>query len=61
MSHGFNFNQSVIQLNFKKKNSANALDVTAPIDRNIVPPGHYMLFIVTGSGIPSAAKIVQIT
>ena len=61
VSHGFNFNQSVSQLNFKKRNSANVLDVTAPIDRNIVPPGHYMLFIVTGSGIPSAAKIVQIT
>jgi hypothetical protein len=61
VSHGFNFNQSVSQLNFKKRNSASVLDVTAPIDRNIVPPGHYMLFIVTSSGIPSTARIVQIT
>lgn len=61
VSHGFNFNQSVSQLKFKKRNNADLLDVTAPMDRNVVPPGHYMLFILNSSGIPSVARILQIT
>ena len=27
----------------------------------VAPPGPYMLFILNGSGVPSVAKIVQIT
>jgi hypothetical protein len=28
--------------------------------RNIAPPGHYMVFIVNGTDVPSVAKIVKI-
>src|SRR5678815_1228189 len=28
---------------------------------NIAPPGYYMLFILNGNGVPSVAKIVQIS
>ena len=28
--------------------------------RNLVPPGHYMLFILNGDGVPSIAKIIQV-
>jgi hypothetical protein len=61
VSHGFNFNQGVAQLAFKKNNRTKALDVAAFADRNLVPPGHYLLFIVTNSGVPSVAKIIQVT
>lgn len=37
------------------------LNVTAPAGPNLAPPGHYMLFILDRSGVPSVAKIIQIT
>ncbi len=36
------------------------LNVTAPSNPNITPPGYYMLFILNSNGVPSVAKIVQI-
>ena len=58
VTHGFNQNQSVAQPAFSK--SRTGLVVLA-IDPVAAPEGHYMLFIVTKQGIPSVAKIVQVT
>ena len=30
-----------------------------PSDPNLLPPGHYMLFILRG-GVPSVAKIIRV-
>jgi hypothetical protein len=35
--------------------------VAAPTDPNRTPPGHYLLFILDGNGVPSVAKIVRVT
>jgi hypothetical protein len=40
---------------------AGALNVTAPSSRNLAPPGHYLMFILNGNGVPSIAKVVRIT
>ncbi|MBW4564587.1 MAG: DUF1929 domain-containing protein [Mojavia pulchra JT2-VF2] len=58
VTHGFNENQRINRLNYTK--TAGSLNVTAPSDRNLCPPGHYMLFILN-NGVPSVAKIVQIS
>ena len=39
---------------------AGGLTVTAPTNRNLTPPGHYLLFILNAAGVPSVAKIVRI-
>ena len=39
---------------------ASGLTVTAPSSSNRAPPGHYMVFILNGSDVPSVAKIVRI-
>jgi hypothetical protein len=57
-THGFDMNQRYVTLGFTK--NASGLTVTVPKNRNRIPPGHYMLFIVNGSGVPSVARIVQI-
>ncbi len=36
------------------------LEVVAPADANLAPPGHYMLFILNGAGVPAVAPIVQL-
>ena len=38
-----------------------APNVTTPASRNLVPPGHYLLFIPNGNGVPSVGRIVQIS
>jgi hypothetical protein len=37
------------------------LNVTAPPDSKIAPPGYYMLFLLNSAGVPSAAQFVQLT
>lgn len=60
-THGFNQNQAV---HFSKASGkirrANSLTLTAPSDRNVCPPGHYMLFLLNEQRVPSVATIVQI-
>jgi hypothetical protein len=60
VTHAFDSNQRYQTLAFTR--SGNTLNVTLPNNRNITPPGHYMLFIVTGSGtpVPSVGKIVRV-
>jgi hypothetical protein len=57
VTHGFDMNQRFQLLVF----TADATGLTVTLStRKLTPPGHYMLFIVNGSGVPSVAKIVQV-
>jgi hypothetical protein len=58
VTHAFDMNQRFIELSFVR--TTGGLTVKAPINRNLAPPGHYFLFILNGTGVPSSAKIVQI-
>jgi hypothetical protein len=67
VTHAFNMEQRLIKLNFSLNTSvAGAINVTAPPNGNVAPPGYYMLFILnsttsaTSTGTPSVAKFVQI-
>jgi hypothetical protein len=37
------------------------LQVTAPLNANLAPPGFYMMFLINSAGVPSYAKFVQIS
>jgi hypothetical protein len=58
VTHAFDSNQRFNQLTFVR--TTGGLTVTTPGSRNLAPPGHYMLFILNNSGIPSSAKIIRI-
>jgi hypothetical protein len=58
VTHAFDMNQRFMWLTFTK--SSSALTVQAPGNRNLAPPGYYMLFILNSSGVPSKAKIVKL-
>ncbi|MDQ3584007.1 MAG: DUF1929 domain-containing protein [Pseudomonadota bacterium] len=58
VTHQNNMDQRICKLSFTT--GANVLNVTAPSTGNICPPGHYLLFILNGSGVPSVAKFVQL-
>ena len=57
-THAFDMNQRFQTLSFTS--DASGLNVTAPSNRNRTPPGHYLLFLVNASGVPSVGKIVQV-
>jgi galactose oxidase len=55
VTHAFNQNQRINFLSF-----AAAANVRVPSDPNLCPPGHYMLFLLNGKGVPSIGRIVRL-
>jgi hypothetical protein len=51
-------NQRFNELSYSR--TTGGLRVTAPPHHNVAPPGHYLLFILNGNGVPSVAKVLRI-
>ena len=58
VTHTKNMNQRINKSSFTPVSGG--LDVTAPSNANFCPPGHYMLFILNGTGVPSVAQFIQV-
>jgi hypothetical protein len=58
VTHAFDQNQRINRLSFAA--APGGLNIVAPSDANLAPPGHYMLFLLDGNGAPSIARIVRI-
>jgi plastocyanin len=59
VTHGFNMSQRFVGCAVTGRNP-NSIQVQAPPDGNVAPPGYYLLFIVNGGRIPSVAKWIHI-
>ena len=59
VTHANNMEQRFSRLSFSQV--AGGLNVVAPSNPNLAPPGYYMLFILNSNGVPSVAKIIQIS
>jgi hypothetical protein len=58
VTHAFNVGQRFLPLSFTARRRS--LTVAAPANSNLAPPGNYMLFIVSTSGVPSIAAVAQV-
>jgi hypothetical protein len=58
VTHSFNQNQRINFLTPTPKH--NAVTLTAPPNPNVCPPGHYLLFLLNESLVPSMGQIVKI-
>ena len=58
-THSFNMQQRYVGLE-QTGASSNQLQLKAPPNNNIAPPGYYMLFLVNQDGVPSEAKFVNL-
>src|SRR3989442_9631889 len=58
-THAFDMDQRLVRLSYTV--GSGGLNVTAPPNRNIAPPGYYMLFILNSAGVPSLASFVQLS
>jgi hypothetical protein len=59
VTHHFDAEHRFVWLQVQNNSGSNVV-VSAPINSKIAPPGYYMIHILNASGIPSAAKIIQI-
>jgi hypothetical protein len=58
-THSYNMNQRFNWLQITSTTSTN-LRVQAPATGNVCPPGHYLLTILEGNGVPSVSRIMRI-
>ncbi|HVT08251.1 MAG TPA: fibronectin type III domain-containing protein, partial [Polyangia bacterium] len=56
-THTVNMSQRYLPLTFTA--GTGALTVTAPANKNLAPPGNYMLFILDTNGVPSVSATVH--
>jgi PKD repeat protein len=59
VTHAFDMNQRFRWLSFVP--GSGVLTVSAPTSRERTPPGHYLLFLLDGNGVPSVAKIILLS
>jgi hypothetical protein len=58
VTHGIDMNGRFQRIGFTR--DAIGLMMAISNGRNRTPPGHYMLFILNGAGVPSVARIIQV-
>lgn len=58
VTHAFDMSQRANTLPFTR--TASGIEITAPANPNLAPPGYYLLFILNRNGVPSAGKIVKL-
>lgn len=59
VTHHTDCNQRYVQL-ILDSSASDHIDVRAPANRNLVPPGYYMLFLLSTAGVPSEAAWVKV-
>jgi hypothetical protein len=59
VTHSFDQNRRFVPLTFVPSGGA-GLQIDAPAGPNLAPPGYYMLFLVSGEGVPSVARFVRL-
>lgn len=59
VTHAFDMEQRLVGMSFTAGNGI--LNVTAPPNGNIAPPGYYLLFLLNSAGVPSVGAFVQVS
>src|SRR5215471_17522760 len=58
VTHAFDMDQRLVGLSFKA--GSYVLQVKAPANGNLAPPGYYLLFILDEAGVPSVGRFVHL-
>lgn len=58
-THALNVDQRFMELPYSQTD-AGTIHVSGPTDRNIAPPGSYMLFVFDQNGVPSVSKMIHL-
>lgn len=58
VTHAFDMSQRANTLTFSA--TGDGVDVIAPANANLAPPGYYLLFILNRNGVPSLGKVIKV-
>ena len=58
-THQVNTDQRHLFLAFTR--SGTTISATVPANRNLAPPGRYLVFLLNGDGVPSVGRWVAVT
>jgi len=58
VTHSVDMNQRYVQLAVTQRADRRGVDLLAPPNPNVAPPGPYMLFLLNAQGVPSVARFV---
>jgi hypothetical protein len=58
VTHAFDMSARANTLTFTP--TATGVEVTAPANPNLAPPGHYLLFILNRNGVPSEGQVIKV-
>lgn len=58
VTHSFNTGQIINHLSFSRESGF--IEIAAPRNPNVCPPGYYMLFVLNAAGTPSKAAIIRV-
>ena len=58
VTHTLNMNQTFVELAFTS--AGTTLHATLPTNTELLPPGYYMLFILTKAGVPSVSTFLRV-
>ena len=59
-THSADMNQRYVPLALTASADGSGVDVVSPPNANVAPPGYYMLFLLSETGVPSHAKFVHL-
>jgi hypothetical protein len=59
-THAFDMSQRRVELAAPQPGTDGRLELRMPGDVNVAPPGYYMLFLLSGDGVPSIARFVRL-
>jgi hypothetical protein len=60
VTHGFNMTQRAVEL-VVDAHGAGSIDVEAPPNGNVAPPGWYLMFVLSTTGAPSNGRWIRLT
>jgi len=60
-THMMDPEQRIVDLPFTQNPSTNGVTATVDANKNLTPPGYYMLFGVDADNVPSVASWVRVT
>ncbi len=59
-THGFGYDQRAVRFFPYGSMTMARYNIRVPNNRNILPPGYYMVFVVSKEGVPSCGKMIKI-
>lgn len=59
-THGYDMNQRHVELQVSSTIKGVGINVVAPPNANVAPPGYYMLFLLNKQGVPSVSRWVRL-